>query len=218
MADADSIQQAAEDIVSQPEYRVPEPGAVQGVVDWVGHRLEPIGDAIGRFLSWLAELFLISVGGGSGGGAGGLIIGWILLAVAAGFVIWFLVRVMPRRRLRSERPAAPTIEQRSRHRTTRREWLEQAAQAEAQRDFTGAVRARYRALAAGLADRHELENDETLTSGEQLRAFDSAPERKERFARATDTYERAWFGEHDVDADDAGEVAGIDRDLIDGRQ
>ncbi len=216
MADADSINDAAEDILGQPQYRAPEPGVVQRSIDWMGERLQPVGDAIGRFLEWLAGLFDASAGGGAGAGGGGFLFGWILLALAAVLVIWFLVRVMPRRRLAKKPKDEPTVEQRSRDRTTRREWLERATQAEANQDFTGAVRARYRALAAGLADRHELDADEAVTSGEHLRSFDAEPQRKDRFVRATDRYERAWFGEQPVELADSSELEVIDRELIDG--
>ncbi|MEZ5228278.1 MAG: DUF4129 domain-containing protein [Acidimicrobiales bacterium] len=216
MADAGDIKNAAEDIVSQPQYRAPERGVVQRAIDWIGDRLQPVGDAISDFLEWLARRFGISAGGAGGVGSGGYLLGWILLAVGAALVIWFLLRVMPRRRLRGPKKEKPTIEQRSRHRTTRREWLDRAAVAESERDFNGAVRARYRALIAGLADADELDDDEALTSGEHLRSFETVPPRREQFASATETYERAWFGEQPVGLDDSHDLEGIDRDLIDG--
>ncbi len=216
MADADSIKDAAEDIVSGPEYRVPEPAFVQRGFVWLGDRLEPVGDAIGRFLEWLAGLFDITAGGSQQGGSGGFLLGWILLAIAAAAAVWFLIRVMPRRRLRAAAKSEPVVEQRTRHRATRKEWLKRAAEAEAERDFTGAVRARYRALIAGLADRSELAPDEALTSGEHLRSFDADGKRVERFTQATDRYERAWYGDEPVVLDDSQELAGIDHELVEG--
>lgn len=217
MADPGDIQGAAQDIVSQPKYRVPEPGVVQSVIGWIGDRLAPVGDAIGRFLAWLAQLVGLSAGGVAAGG-GGFLLGWIVLAAGAALVVWFLIRVMPRRRLRKTKQDTPTIEQRSHHRTTRREWLERAAAAEAERDFTGAVRARYRALIAGLADRHEVEDDDSVTSGEHLRGFDPALPKHDRFASATDTFERAWYGEHPVGSAESSDLQGIDRELVDERR
>ncbi len=215
-ADPNSINDTANDILSQPEYRVPKPGVVQRSIDWIGDQLQPVADAINRFLEWLAELLNVSAGGASGAGSGGFILGWIVLAIAAAALVWFLLRVMPRRRLGKRPTTKPTVEQRTRQRATRKQWLERAAIAEAERDFTGAVRARYRALAAGLADRRELDPDEAVTSGEHLRSFDSGPHRNDRFARATDQYEWAWFGDRPVDLVDSNEIEEIDRELIDG--
>lgn len=216
MADPEAINGAADDIVSQPQYQPAERGLLGRAADWVGDALEPVADLLNRFLEWLGSWLGFGAGIGGAGGSGGFLLGWIVLAVGAAALVWFLVRVMPRRRLRSKKTDKPTIEHRQRDRFTRKQWLERAEAAEAERNYTAAVRARYRALAAGLADHDELDPSEAATSGEHLRAFDATEPRREQFRSATDRYERAWFGNQPVDVTDSEELSQIDRVLVEG--
>ncbi len=207
MADAVEIRDRAAEILARPEYEVPEPGPIGRLIGWIGDRIVDV-------LDWLNGLVTI----GPSAGSGGYLIGWVVLAVAAAALAWFLVRVLPRGRLRGRERKRPEVITAERERATREQWLARAADAEASGDFVAAVRCRYRAMTTGLADRRELDPGESVTSGEHLRTFDPSEPRHSTFASATDRYEVTWFGERPAGPDDATLLASIDRELVGGHR
>lgn len=196
MAEADQIREAADDILSKPEYAEPTPSLLDRVVSWM---TEQLGEA-------LAAIF---------GGGGNYVIGLIVLTLAItgiGFLLW---RVMPRRRLTRSAPVLH-VETSSTPRAGRSEWLAQAAAAEAEGNWPEAVRARYRALVAGLVDRAEVDDQPGATSGEYQRSFHGGPVRAPLFDRATERFEAVWYGGDDADVDDSATLRELDSAVLDG--
>ncbi len=205
------ISRTADEILAKPEYQPPERGLITRALDWVfGH----LGDALRWVLEQLDRILGRGAGGGTGVGPGGYVIGWILLIAALAVVVWLLVRVMPRRRLRRAQKQEPTVERTRRNRVSRDRWLELAAAAQAEGRHRDAVRCRYRALVCGLADRHELDPNDAVTSGEHLRSFTAAAPKTAAFATATDRYERAWFGDEPVGEGEVALLERIDDELL----
>ncbi len=203
MADSAEIRDRASEILSGPDYDRPEPGPIGRALGW-------FGDRIVEFVNWLNGLLTT----GPAAGSGGYLIGWVVLVIGAVALVWFLVRILPRGRLRRPESTRPEVITAERERATRDQWLARAAEAESSGDFVLAVRCRYRAMTTGLADRRELDPGEAVTSGEHLRAFDPSEPRHSTFAAATERYEATWFGEHRAGLDDTALLASIDRQLV----
>ena len=186
MAEPEDIRDSADDILSRPEYQ-PEPLSL-----------------LDRAWNWMNEQFAEALGSLLGTG-GSYLVGWTLLAVLAGLLGWFLFRVMPRKRLRRN-VVEPSIEADVRAIASRTDWLEQARIAEAEGNWREAVRARYRAMIAGLIDRQEVVDFEGATSGEYRRSFEPGPPRSDSLGQATDAFEQIWYGGSPAAADDSSRL------------
>jgi hypothetical protein len=198
LVDPDQAREVADEILSRPEYQEAEPSILQRVLDWIGGLL---GDLFG----------LVA------GSAGGYVIGYLILIaalIAAGYVAW---RIRPRYHPRQQ-PAMPAPAHDTAPALTRDEWLAEAAAAESITRWDRAVHARYHALVVGLADGGQLPSERSTTSGEHRLAFARtstvSPERLERFDRATDRYERVWFGGYQAQPSDSQALAEADRSLL----
>jgi hypothetical protein len=81
------------------------------------------------------------------------------------------------------------------------EWLADAAACEARSDWRGALRCRYRALVADLAQRGLVEEIAGRTTGEYRAAVaETLPASADLFAGATELFELAWYGDGPTDA------------------
>lgn len=196
MAEPEDIRHAADDILSRPEYRPPAPSLLD------------------RAFRWMNEQFADVLGGLFGRG-GSYVVGWIVLAVALATVSWLLWKVMPRRRL-PDTPEPRTIETETRTRPGRGEWLARAAEAEASGNWGEAVRARYRAVVAGLIDREEIDDADGATSGEYRRSFDGTTDRKQLFDQVTDRFEEVWYGGRPAGDGDPKLLAELDEQVVGG--
>jgi len=90
------------------------------------------------------------------------------------------------------------------------DWRAEAARHEASRRWRDALRCRYRALIAELAERDLVAEIPGRTSGEYRREISgSVPSVAADFGAATDLFERAWYGHAPTGADDSAEFADL---------
>lgn len=186
VAEPADIRESADDILARPEYQPEPPSLLDRAWTWINE----------QFAELLGSLF---------GTGGSYLVGWILLAVLAGLLGWFLVRVMPRNRL-GRNVAEPVVETDVRATASRDDWLAQAGAAEAAGDWREAVRARYRAMIAGLIDRQEVADFDGATSGEYRASFEPGPPRSDSLDQATETFEQIWYGGSPAQADDSSRL------------
>ncbi|MEM9615079.1 MAG: DUF4129 domain-containing protein [Actinomycetota bacterium] len=196
--DPDEARDAADDILSGREYAEQPQSLVSRALEWVFGRLEDV-------------LAVIA------GGDRGVFIGYAVVAVAIVVALYFLIRVMPRRRVRiDDAPATVTTE--LVERADRDAWLARAAAAESEGRWDDAVHARYRALTEGLADADRLSPEPSATASEHRRRFadDDAeqPVSVATFDRTTGRYEQVWFGADPADRTDVADASAADDELL----
>ena len=194
MAEAEEVRETADEILSRPEY-LPEPESV-----------------LNRAFGWLNEQ-LSDLLGSIFGQTGSSVFGWIILTAAIGAILYFLWRVMPRRR--PSRVTSDVILERSEQtRAGRSDWLTRAEEAEQAENWAEAVRARYRATVAALIDRQEVDDQLGTTSGEYRRSFEAPPQRTEPFGAATDRFEEVWYGGVEAEATDSDLLRRLDGPVV----
>jgi Domain of unknown function (DUF4129) len=189
----DAVHQAVRRILARPEFQPTPESPVTTLRRWVLRQL-------GRLLDDLL-----------GGGRFGVIGALLALAVLGGLVVIIVsaVRGTAANPVRAgfnvsgpRRPAA--------------HWLADAAACEALGDWRGALRCRYRALIAELAQRGLIEEVPGRTTGEYRVAVGEAlPASADLFAGATELFEVAWYGDNPDHPTDAA-VAARFRHLADG--
>ncbi|MGQ0824419.1 MAG: DUF4129 domain-containing protein [Actinomycetota bacterium] len=169
--DPDAARRDAVEILGGREYRRdPAPRPFRGVLEWIGDRLEPIFDFIGRVLSaipwWL----------------------WLVIAFAViGFVVALYIRRVERRtasgRGRGAEGTPSTAQEDPRE-------LDRAAEAaERAGDFARAVRLRFRAGLLRLGTRGQIVYRPSVTTTEVRRVLGS-----ETFDQLAGTFEQVAYG------------------------
>ena len=187
--DPQQVREVTREVLSRPEFRVPERSLMERVIDWV---LEMIG----RLLAALG-------GSGAGGIVGLVLLGLILLGVGV------LAARFSRGLTPSPEVAAAVAGGRLRSAV---EWRAEAEAHERAGAWREAVRSRYRALVADLALRGVVDEVPGRTAGEYRREVDQAlPDAAGDFAGATELFEVAWYGRADTGAQQAAHL----RDLSD---
>jgi hypothetical protein len=223
-----NLRQSLEQAAQAPEYdwRLPAPAAASD--SWLVRltdRLlsisrsvgQTISDGLGRFFRWLIDRLSNSMssttpGGPAAGGIHGvmyLLIALVLAGIA--FIVW-----QKRRALRAHRPviaAADPIRLDAEELTAgllpEESWLALAERSVAEQNFRFALRALYLASLAWLGRQQFL----TLHSGktnheyeiEMARRSRTWPEARTMFTANVAAFERAWYGEHEVTAQDIAE-------------
>jgi hypothetical protein len=193
VVEAEAARDVVRSVLARPEYAGLEPS-------WWDRIVAAVRRAVGTLL------------GDLGTGAAGSVIGWLVVAALALGVGWLVYRWV--RSLRRDAVAGLATE--ADVGRSPAEWITDAEGHEAQGRFRDAVRCRYRALVADLAEGGRLEEIPGRTAGEYLTALRAEdPAAAEPFAAATSIFERAWYGSEEVGADDvtamrerAGETAG----------
>jgi hypothetical protein len=179
---ADQAREQAREILAEERFHESElPRPLHGVLEWIGDRLEPIADAVGRAVgvvpgsdnaAWLLVAVLALVGA--------LLVGlWLIRARGPG-----VSRVRPGHRADGP-PDAATLE------------LE-ADGAERAGDLERALRLRFRAGVLRLAERRMLEDPSSATTGALARRL-----RSEQFALAAIAFDEVVYGRRVPTTDDA---------------
>jgi hypothetical protein len=182
--DPDTARRTVEEVLRRPEYAELSPS-------WWDRFTEAFRRAVGELLADLA---------GTGTGSA---VGWIILAVIVGVVGWLLWRWGRSVRREGAAQVATTADVGR----APAAWIADAQEHERAGRWRDAVRCRYRALVADLAAAGRLEEVPGRTTGEYLaRLREARPDAAEPFAAATGVFERAWYGQDDVDAQDVEAV------------
>lgn len=178
--DPNAARDAAREILRGREFRpAGSPKPLEGVVTWIGDRLNGIAEGIGDFFSGLFKpLFELLPGNW------GLVLGIMLCVGIAAFVIWLVSRNMvraPKIAATTPNRAAPANDPND---------LEAAAQrAERDEQFDLAIRLRYRAGLLRLDRAGVIELQPWNTAALLTRKVASP-----RFDRITDTFEAIAYG------------------------
>lgn len=188
------VRDAADDVLSRPEFQH-EPGLVERATTWIFDRLNGLFSALG-------------------GGAGGQsLLGWVALALLAGVVGFFVYRL-----LRTVQPPTGDDDESevSVTRSGRRiDWLERAADAEADGRWRLGLRCRYRALAASLTTLGVLDDIPGRTTGEHRQEVTRrAPEASVPFAGAAELFDRAWYGNLPTGPDESSRFQGLAEQVL----
>jgi hypothetical protein len=205
--DPEEVRQAADEVLSRPEFGEPPVTLFQRIIDW-------IADLFGDPPSQTVETR------GGGGGSGLLTVVLLVLLVA---LIVLVVRALIRqpRLHRTDADPEPTIEV-TEHRSAA-SWDGVAADHEAAGEWKEALRARFRALLEHLVERGVVDEVPGRTTGElRLEVADRAPAAAGDFAEVADLFDAAWFGEADTGPEDvrrlvdhgARVLAATERELV----
>ncbi len=178
--DPEAVRRAAEDILSRPEYRPPEPSLVERVLD-----------AIGDFL---AESLATLVGGGPGSAVGTVVVAALLGLV--GVVAWRVLRA----RGPVLGPAVDATTTRSRDVTDAAGWWAEAARARAAGETRLALRALHRAATRALVEADVVGEAVGRTPAELATEVVAAhPAAAAPSRRLTEVFEAVWYGGAEVD-------------------
>ena len=168
---AGEAKEAIERILARPEFAEDQRTWLERARDWVFDRLADLFDAL------------------SGGGTG-TVLAWVVAAVLAAAAVYFAVRLTRGLVGSPSAPGPPAPPRRSAV-----DWRAEAAAAEAAGDWRLALRCRYRALVADLADRGLVEEVPGRTAGEYRRQVGrNVPAAAPDFNGATELFEAAWYG------------------------
>jgi hypothetical protein len=191
----EETRQLADEIVSRPEFHIPEPTVQQRATEGAERYL---GDLLNSVFS----------------GGGGTIVGFVVLAALIGLIVWLVLRVGRTVQVDARVPGMTIDEV---HRKAPTAWREEAERLEAEGRWKEGIRARYRALVGDLVADDLLDDVAGRTTGElraHLRA--SAPDRSEAFGAATELFELAWYADRPTGPEQsarfralAAEVSGV---------
>jgi hypothetical protein len=172
------VSRTVHDVLARPEYRHPGPSFWERIQNDV--------------LDWLARVLSGVVGAGIGA--------WIVVALLVGLVVLVVWRVTSGM---SRDPGLGVALSSGRTRPAT-EWRAEAEAHERAGEWRQAVRARYRALVADLANRGFLQEIPGRTAGEYRAELSGAlPSASPPFAGATELFEGAWYGKRPTAAADA---------------
>jgi hypothetical protein len=188
------VRRAVGEVLARDEFQRPPPGLIQrlrqGLVDLVER-------ALGALL----------------GGGRGTVVAWAIFAVAIVAILVVATR-FARGVTRDPGRGVPSVD------SPRRgvaEWRADAEAAERAGQWRQALRCRYRALMAELADRGLVEEVAGRTAGEyRLEVAGAAPAVAAPFAGATELFERAWYGDRPTGQDDAARFRGLADEVLSG--
>lgn len=191
---AEEARQAADEVLSDPAFDRPPPGALARARDWFFDRIDDVFEAIA----------------GSGGGG---VVGWVVVGVLVVAALLLAVRLT--RGVQREPgavvatpggPARPATD-----------WLAEAARLESAGDWRGGLRCRHRALVASLAARGLVDEVPGRTTGEyRVEVARRVPAVAPDFDGATSLFELAWYGGRSVGADEAGRFADLSERVLVG--
>lgn len=196
--DADQIRGRAEDILSRAEFNNSE-SVLERVSGWLSDFLGSLFDALG------------SRGVGS-------VVGWLLLGGLLLGVGWLLTRTPWSVGARAEPDRAQVRTVGDLDLTlTSSQWRAEADRLSAEGHYDDALRARYRALVSDLVAGGLLVDLAGRTPGEYRSELAVAlPQQADRFADATDQFERAWYGPVDTTARDLARFIETEHAVLSG--
>jgi hypothetical protein len=191
--DPDSVRRAAHDILSQAQFRTAGPSLFDRARSWLGREISHALDA--------------ALAGHLG------VVGVVVLLLIAAAVTFAVVRVARASRHGGRVPGY-RVEGAAR---APADWLAEAAACEARGDWTGALRARYRALVAELAARGVVDEVAGRTTGEyRAEVGANLPTAVLEFGGATDLFEAAVYGDQAAGPVETAELDALARCVLSG--
>ncbi|MGZ6996735.1 MAG: DUF4129 domain-containing protein [Acidimicrobiia bacterium] len=192
--DPDAARRAAREILSGHEYRPDTtPRPLDGVLRWIGDRLDEIFGPIGRFFEAVFDPLFHLLPGWLG-----TVLGVVLTVGIASFVIWLVLRS----RLRSAATVRPRAAANAGPAEDPDDLERAAAAADRDGDYHRAIRLRYRAGLLRLARSGAIALRPGTTNATVARALHSR-----RFDALTDTFENVAYGDRPATVDDATAAA-----------
>ena len=180
--DPEQAREEAQRILAERRFRETElPRPLRGVLDWIGDRLQPIGDLVDRLLP------------------GGDNVAWLLLAaVVLTLATVFATRLVGQRgpgaqRGHAKEPGVATFDPAQLER--------EADAAENAGDLERALRLRFRAGVLRLVERRQLDDPTSITTGALARRF-----RSDTFAAGARSFDEVVYGRREPTPDDARKV------------
>jgi hypothetical protein len=188
------VKRTVREVLRRPEYRRDSPTIVERGRRW-------LRDQFNRLLSSLFR------------GDRGTVLGWAILGGLGALVVVLSVRFAggvtpdPARRV-----TAPEVVRR-----TAADWRAEADAHERAGEWRLALRGRYRALIADLAAVGVVDELPGRTAGEyRVDVVQAAPRVGSEFAGATELFERAWYGERPMGADDTARFRDLEQRVLTG--
>ena len=175
----------ADEILADERYEESDPPRpLKGVTEWLAERMEPVGDAITRFVRSVLP--------------GGMGTFWILVGL---LVILITILVSAHVRTRGSRAEIAAAQRGGRHAEDPSRLERSADEAEARGDFEESLRLRFRAGIVHLAQRGALPRRSSLTSEEISKLLGSST-----FERLATTFDRIAYGRQPATSDDVDEA------------
>jgi len=188
----DATRRAVHAILSRPEFQPTPVTPIERLRTWVLHEL---GRLIENVLSF---------------GPHG-IVGALIALVLLGGLVFIIVRSVMATGTNPVREGFVV----GGERRPPEDWLAEAVRREAEGDWRGALRCRYRALVAELARRGLIEEIPGTTTGEYKRAVGAyLPTGATEFGGATELFELAWYGDEPTDAETAASFRALSERVL----
>jgi hypothetical protein len=233
------LEQSVRQAMQSPAYnwRIPPPATAASDTPWIvlatdraleaaGKAMKWIGDAIGAVLRWIfGGLGLTPMPAGGQAPAGALHWSvWVLIGLALALTVWVVWRARKLRRKKSKKSARPSAaavrldeDGLTADLLPEAEWLEMAERMMAEGNPRLALRAFYLANLAWLGREEFL----SIHPGKTNREFEAelrrrareSPEARELFSANVRIFESAWYGLHDVFAEDAAQFRGRSEEI-----
>jgi hypothetical protein len=163
------------------------------------HQFKQGEDLWQRFVAWLDAHLNVHVPSFFGGSWETFVV-LAVLAAAAAAAVFFALRNGSLRRMRRAQSTGVVVTDEDRAQSAE-QWRQEADRLTAQGNYREALRCRYRALVADLADRRLIDQVPGRTSGDYERAVRAlVPEVAEQFSSLTRLFERCWYGQEPSDA------------------
>ena len=181
---AEEIRRRAEEILARAEFRPDPKSLYERIVDFLIEQFDRVIESL------------------LGGGRSALV-GWLVVVGALAVLVITAVRFG--RGVRSHAHLHEGVDVETRR--PAEDWRAEAAAHEANGEWRAALRCRYRALVADLAQRGLVEEIPGRTAGEYRREVAvSVPRASDDFAEVTRRFELAWYGDVPTAEADVGEV------------
>lgn len=182
LVDPDEARRTAEEILSRPEYREPQPSLLD-------RALEAITDFLGSSFAALT---------GSGAGS---VIGLVITGLVLALALWLLLRALRSSWTGTGRIDGPALTQGTSAPDDPAVWDDEAERLAASGDHRGALRCRYQALVAALVRSGAVQDATARTPSEIRRELSGRRSELDPVLDAvTARFEAAWYGGHPVDA------------------
>lgn len=185
--DADDLRNRAEEILSRPQFREPEPSLLDRFFRWLSEQLDrilsPIFDALGL--------------GGVGGG-----MAWLLLIIIAALVLYVLFRAAVNWRAGSVDDASVGFAVEASQVWSAERWRQAAAEHERAGRWDQAVRCHYRATMADLAAARKITDVPGATSGVWQQEASTNRVDPAALNELTDVFDGVWYGSAQAHASD----------------